>query len=117
MATWGLRLHRYRDLAALVLKSAAGDQYMGQVKVARSSWQRLLGWRDRGQAQGVWLTPCKAVHTLHMSVALDLLWLNREQQVIHIDWAVPPGTWRSQIKAHSVIELPAGLLGKYGVAA
>lgn len=114
MKHWGVRLNRYRDLAVLIAKSPCGDQFLGQLKVASTGWQRLLGWRRRGLCLGVWLIPCNSIHTFGLREDIDLLWLDRDRHLIAIDCAVGPASWRYRPDAHSVIELPAGVLAGHG---
>lgn len=114
MNYWGVRLNRYRDLAVLIAKSPRGDQFLGQVKVASTGWQRLMGWRNRGLCLGVWLIPCNSIHTFGMRESIDLLWLNRDRQLIAIDSAVRPTSCRYRHDAYSVIELPVGVLAGHG---
>jgi uncharacterized membrane protein (UPF0127 family) len=49
-----------------------------------------------------------------MSESIDLLWLNRDRQLIAIDNGVRPASCRYQHDAYSVIELPAGVLAGHG---
>ena len=72
---------------------------------------RLLGLIGRlplGAAQGLWLAPCRAVHTFAMRQAIDLLFVDRQQRVVDVVSALVP--WRVAIcrRAISVVELRAG---------
>lgn len=59
--------------------------------------------------QGLWIVPCRSVHTFGMRFPLDLLWLDRDERVITVIEDVPPRRLRSQLhSARSVIEVPAG---------
>ena len=51
------------------------------------------------------LQPCRAVHTIGMRFALDLVWLDASGAVVRVDRAVPP--WRHRVcrRARSVVKL------------
>lgn len=74
----------------------------------------LLG-RDRLDAgQGLWIVPCESVHTWFMRFPIDVLYLDRKKKVRKLRKAMRP--WRLSIcwSAHSVLELPAGIIEQTG---
>ena len=73
--------------------------------------------RDFTEFDAMVFNRCNAVHTLFMSIPLDLVFLNTDNKICKIAEAVRP--WRLMIKsseAYSVIELPAGAAEKTGTA-
>lgn len=114
MEGWSVRIKRHGELASLACVGLSGEHFIGQVKVASNGWNRLCGWRARGDALGVWLKPCRSVHTFGMTANIDLVWLNQGQQIVHIEINLKPSSWRYQADACSVIELPSGVLAKHG---
>jgi uncharacterized membrane protein (UPF0127 family) len=80
--------------------------------VADTHWTRLrglLGLRpsDFGNGSGLWIVPCHGVHTLGMTFAIDVVYLDRAMSVIHIQRELKP--WRFAPVRHqaaSVLELP-----------
>ena len=77
----------------------------------------LLG-RDRlAPGQGLWIVPCEAVHTFAMRFPIDLVYLDRRRRVLKVRHSVPPGRISACLRAHSVIELPAGTVRQAGVNA
>jgi uncharacterized membrane protein (UPF0127 family) len=59
--------------------------------------------------QGLWITPCHGVHTFAMRFPIDVLYLDHERIVIHIEEELKP--WRMaaiRVLATSVLELPIG---------
>lgn len=83
-----------------------------ELALADTHWTRLrglLGASDqefRG-GRGLWITPCRGVHTLAMRFAIDVVYLDREGSVVHLEQNLPP--WRFapvRLQAASVIELP-----------
>jgi len=83
-----------------------------ELAVADTHWTRLrgllgLGADDFRNGSGLWIVPCHGVHTLGMSFAIDVVYLDRALTVINVRAAVPP--WRFtpvRYAAASVLELP-----------
>lgn len=68
----------------------------------------LLG-RDRlASGEGLWIVPCEAVHTFGMRFPIDLVYVNRKMVVKKVCSHVRPWRISGCLRAHSVIELPAG---------
>ena len=91
-----------------------------EVSVANNYVLRLVGllgktarWAQPGR--GLWIVPCRGVHTLGMMFPLDLVFLNREKQVIHIAEYVRPFRISKVFrKAASVLELPVHTIYRSG---
>lgn len=68
----------------------------------------LLGRKGMAAGEALWIVPCESVHTFWMQFSLDLVYLDRRHRVVKVRTQVPP--WRISLclRAHSVIELPAG---------
>ncbi len=103
----GLSCRRIRDGVVLVER----------VTQARSHTQRLrglLGRTDLPVGEGLWLAPCRAVHTIGMAFSIDLLWLDRGMRVAGCTRNVSPGRWMAAGPrgAHSVIEVSSGWLAE-----
>jgi len=82
-----------------------------EVEVADTSRKRrkgLLGRTSLSEGEGLWITPCEAIHTIGMKFPIDVLFLGRDRKVIKLKEAVPPGRIAVCLRAHSVLELPAG---------
>lgn len=75
---------------------------------AASRSKGLLGRKGMAAGEALWIVPCESVHTFWMQFSLDLVYLDRRHRVVKIRTQVPP--WRISLclRAHSVIELPAG---------
>jgi hypothetical protein len=67
--------------------------------------------------QGLWIAPSEGVHTFGMKFPIDVLFLNRQKKILKIR----PNMVRSRIslslRAHSVLELPAGTVESTGTQA
>jgi uncharacterized membrane protein (UPF0127 family) len=88
-------------------------------ETAENPWTRgwgLLGRRGLPEGQGLWIRPCKSVHTFFMRFTIDVLYLTREGEVCKASPRVRPFRFSSGgKKAHSVLELQAGTLEKQGI--
>ena len=85
-----------------------------ELLIARTHWSRFRGLMATDasrfrRGQGLWIVPCHGVHTLAMRFPIDVLYLDQERVVIHIEQALKP--WRMaaiRVHANSVLELPTG---------
>ncbi len=84
-----------------------------EATVADSYLRRLVGllgktkrWAQLGR--GLWIVPSCGVHTIGMLFPIDLIFLSREKQVVHVEEHVRPfRISKVSLKATSVLELPA----------
>lgn len=91
-----------------------------QGRAANNFWSRskgLIGANPLEEGEGLLIEPCNSVHCFFMSFPIDVVYMNRENQVIGLDremkpWRVGKVHWR----ARSVIELPAGTLQRTGTS-
>jgi uncharacterized membrane protein (UPF0127 family) len=86
------------------------------VTLAATHWSRFRGLMGTAAANfcngdGLWIVPCRGVHTFAMKFPIDVLYLDRRNCVVHIEENLRP--WRVarvSIRAASVLELPANTL-------
>ncbi|HLW84204.1 MAG TPA: DUF192 domain-containing protein [Candidatus Sulfotelmatobacter sp.] len=91
-----------------------------EVALANTHWARLRGLLgtspdDFRNGRGLWIVPCHGVHTLAMGFAIDVVYLDRDSVVIHIEHGLRP--WRFapvRGRAASVLELPSQSLTQTG---
>ena len=84
--------------------------------VAIASTSRGLRQRIR-DGYGLWITPCRGVHTLAMRFPIDVVYLDRAGTVVHVEQNLPP--WRFapvRLQAASVIELPCRTVASTGTS-
>jgi len=87
-------------------------------RVADSFSTRLVGLlRDKtlGIGDGLWIVPCNSIHSIGMQFVFDAIFLDKNLKVVHLVREMKP--WRiSKIvfAAHSVLELPPGLISQTG---
>ena len=61
--------------------------------------------------EGVWITSCRAIHTLGMRVAIDVIFVDAESRVLRIHSNVRPNRFALSCSgAKSVVELGCGAL-------
>ena len=93
-----------------------------ELDIARTHWSRFCGLMARDPqhfraGQGLWITPCKGVHTWGMRFPIDVLYLDREKVVVHLEQSLRP--WRFapvRRKAASVLELPGKTVSMTGTS-
>src|SRR4051812_10371932 len=81
--------------------------------VADTHWTRFRGLlglasNDFRNGSGLWIVPCHGVHTLGMGFPIDVVYLDRDLTVIHVETDLQP--WRfAPVRriATSVLELPS----------
>ncbi len=89
-----------------------------QGRVADNMWTRfkgLMGVRELPAGVGMLITPCSSVHCMWMRIPIDVIYVDRMEQVVGIDRDLRP--WRIgkfYRGAHHVIELPAGSAKRTG---
>jgi uncharacterized membrane protein (UPF0127 family) len=84
-----------------------------ELAVAQTHWSRLRGLLgasddDFRNGYGLWIKPCRGVHTLAMQFPIDVVYLDRAGKVVHLVHSLQP--WRFspvRMQAASVIELPS----------
>jgi uncharacterized protein len=74
----------------------------------------LLKHESLPEGEGLWIVPCEGVHTFFMKFAIDVIYLNKKRQVVKLRPNMPKSRLSLCLKAHSVLELPAGMIAKTG---
>jgi hypothetical protein len=89
------------------------------IEVAGESKTRnkgLLGRDYLDEGQGLWIVPCEAIHMFFMRFAIDVLYLDKQKKIVKIVPELKPWRLSACIRAHSVLELPAGVAERTGAA-
>ena len=74
----------------------------------------LLKHEHLSPGDGLWLVPCEAVHTFGMKFPIDVLYLSRAKKVLKIESCLPKRRISLYLRAHFVLELPAGMAAATG---
>ena len=74
----------------------------------------LLKHESLPEGEGLWIVPCEGVHSFGMKFTIDVLYLNKKRVVMKVRKNMV--RWRVSfcLLAHSVLELPAGMIEKTG---
>jgi hypothetical protein len=71
----------------------------------------LLGKKELPQGEALWIMPCFSVHTFFMQFPIDILFLNKKNQVIaFVKDLIPNRLTRLYPQSFSVLELPIGTI-------
>ena len=95
-------------------------QVAARLTVAATHWSRfrgLMGCQASAfrSGDGLWIVPCRGVHTFAMNFPIDVLYLNAAHLVVHVEENLKP--WRLgrvHLRAHSVLELPVNTVQMTG---
>lgn len=97
------------------------ETFLGtQVVVADSYLERLVGLLGKSKrwarpGKGLWIVPSRGVHTWGMLFPIDLLFLDANRKVVHLEEHVRPfSISRICLRAASVLELPAHTIFRTG---
>jgi uncharacterized protein len=91
-----------------------------ELALANTHWTRLRGLLgtspdDFRNGCGLWIVPCHGVHTLAMSFAIDVAYLDSSGIVIHMERELRPWRFAPVLRlAASVLELPGQVLARTG---
>ena len=103
----------------VALLTADGRMVCPECTIADSMFTRmkgLLGRSELGSGEGLLLRPANSVHTAFMRFPIDILFLDRELQVLDVRESVPPWRMVARGGARAVLELGAGEVRRRGVA-
>ena len=86
--------------------SLPGRDLAGGLRIVEATTRRARGkglarLDDMPATLALHLVPCRSVHTFGMRFALDLIWLDRDGDVVRVDTAVPPAAG-SDVPARAV---------------
>lgn len=91
-------------------EATVADSYLGRLigLLGKSKrWARL--------GSGLWIVPSRGVHTIGMRFPIDLIFLSKEKEVIHVEEHVRPFRFsKMSMKAASVLELPPHTIYRTG---
>jgi uncharacterized membrane protein (UPF0127 family) len=85
-----------------------------RLRVRVTFFGRLIGLLGRSglrPGEGLWISPCRAIHTIGMRFSLDVIFLDHGNKVVRTEAGVAPfRVCLGGREARSVIELPVGTL-------
>lgn len=80
---------------------------------SRSRRVGLLGHESLADGHAMLIVPSNAVHTFFMRFPIDLAFISREGRVVRTCASVKPWRIAAALRAHAVLELPAGALARH----
>ena len=90
-----------------------------QIEMADSFFKRFKGLmfrKDPIKDEGLWIVPCNAVHMFFMKFPIDIVLLNKQNEVVALHHDLKPWRMTKPVKAaYSTLELPAGSIEKLGI--
>ena len=86
------------------------------LRIADTHWSRFCGLMGTDTSsfpagQGLWIVPSHGVHTFAMRFAIDVIYLDSDKVVVHLEENLKP--WRLapvRLRATSILELPGNTL-------
>lgn len=96
-----------------IVNQTRGTELAHSVEVADTASRRskgLLGRKGLEPGTALWIVPCESVHTFFMQFSLDLVYLDKQKRIVKIRRNIPPWRMSLCLRAHSVLEFPAGAL-------
>lgn len=87
-----------------------GDR-IGRAETFPGRLRGLLGRGPLADGEGMWIVPCRCVHTFGMSYPIDVLFLDESGLVLGLYPDLPPSrVTRIFSKAAGALELPPGVI-------
>jgi uncharacterized membrane protein (UPF0127 family) len=84
-------------------------------EVADTSAKRrtgLLKHASLPEGEGLWIVPSEGVHTFGMKFPIDVIFLSKNRVVLKMRKEMARRRFAFCLRAHSVLELPAGMIDK-----
>ncbi|MEZ5398333.1 MAG: DUF192 domain-containing protein [Bryobacteraceae bacterium] len=72
----------------------------------------LLKHKSLPEGEGLWIVPCEGVHTFGMNFPIDVVYLNKKRVVVKLRPNMVKRRMSFCLRAHSVLELPTGMIAK-----
>lgn len=103
----------------LLVNKATGTVVSANLMTADSFFKRLKGLmftKELPEQDALHIIPCNEIHTFFMKYSIDVLYLDKDKKIVHIDEEMEPGKIGKKIKnAISVVELPGGRIRLAGL--
>lgn len=100
-------------------KNEQAHLLLSNLEKAESFFRRgkgLLGRRSLEEGSGLWINPCRDIHTFFMKFAIDCIFVNKKMVIVKMHQNVKPFRFVGPVwKSQSVIEVPAGSAQKWNL--
>jgi len=104
----------------LKVTNSQGRVLADRADIADTSPKRRTGLLKHTRlepGEGLWIAPTEGIHTFGMKFPIDVAFLSRNKKVLKIRANMVRGRIALSLRAHSVLELPAGTLEATGTVA
>jgi uncharacterized protein len=93
-----------------------GTEIANEIAKAYSFFTRLKGLmfsKSLPEGHGLHILPCRSIHTFFMNYPIDVLYLNKEYEIVGLQKSFHPSKIGKVYKnGYSVLELPSGSIQK-----
>ena len=103
----------------IVRNLTRGTELGDRIAVADTSQTRrtgLLKHTSLDPGEGLWIVPSEGVHCFGMKFAIDVLFLSKKREVLKVRPQMGRRAISFCLRAHSVLELPAGAIAATGTS-
>ena len=101
----------------LRITNSKGAVLADRAGVANTSATRRTGLLKHSKlepGEGLWIAPSEGVHTFGMKFSIDVVFLSKSKKVLKVRPNMVRARIALSLRAHSVLELPAGTLESTG---
>lgn len=95
-----------------IRNQSKNTQLADRAEIADTSKKRRVGLLKHshlGPGEGLWITPCEAVHTVGMKFPIDVVFLDKRRRVLKVRSDLQKWRIAACLRARSVLELPSGV--------
>jgi uncharacterized membrane protein (UPF0127 family) len=107
-------------LQRLRITNSKGGVLADRAGIANTSATRRTGLLKHSKLEpgdGLWIAPSEGVHTFGMKFPIDVVFLSKSKKVLKVRPNMVRARIALSLRAHSVLELPAGTLESTGTLA
>jgi uncharacterized protein len=108
----------YKGSLKIVVRNQTRNTILADAaEVADTSEKRRTGLLKHNRlepGQGLRIIPCESVHSFFMKFVIDLVYLDRNKKVRKVRHRMVPWRLSACLSAHSILELPAGVVEATG---
>jgi uncharacterized membrane protein (UPF0127 family) len=100
------------------IRTESGEVVCSRCELAESPFRRMRGLLGRDglePGEGMLISPCPSVTTFFMRFAIDVVFLDRDRQIVKVIDSLRPWRNAGARRAHAALELPAGAARSLGL--
>jgi hypothetical protein len=101
-----------------LVNQRTGAIVASHLELADSAWTRLRGLLGRGElpaGHGMRIRPSGSVHMMFMRFPIDVVFVNRDDEVVKTVPGLQPWRFSAARGAHAVYELSVGTIERYEI--